>query len=60
MSVKVFEIHLRSRDMADLEFVFSWSNTLNPFLQYQNLNKQRLELAYLKGFLHRKFFFEFF
>ena len=29
MSVKVFEIHFRSRDMVDLELVFSWSDTVN-------------------------------
>ena len=42
MSITVFEIHVRPRDMADLELVFSWSNTVNTLLQYQSLHKKNL------------------
>ena len=45
MSLKVFEINFRSRDKADLEHVFSWSNTANTLLQYQSLQKKQLGLA---------------
>ena len=29
--------------MADLEFVFSWTYTINTLLQYQSLHKKKLE-----------------
>ena len=40
MSVKVFEIPFRSRDVIDLELVFSWSNTVNTILKYQSLHEK--------------------
>ena len=59
MSVKVSEIHFRSRDIAEFELVFSWSNqvsnTVNTLVQYQSLHKKRPKLAIIKLQVSSKF-----